>query len=203
MDHTASTSFGGSFTAAPREKDSFFQKVFENCSDALLVVDPAGGRVVDANPRACELLDYRREDLVSLPLSVIHPRGGDAFRTAAPTEWRTRAGETVAVELSIASAELDGRSCVIATARPQARTGESDGPGPLHQLATHLTLRDLRTLEREIIERALDTTAGKIYGDDGAAALLGLPPTTLASRLKRLGIEKARTNGSQPTRASA
>jgi transcriptional regulator with GAF, ATPase, and Fis domain len=48
-----------------------------------------------------------------------------------------------------------------------------------------LTLEDH---ERDYIEQVLTATRGKIYGDDGAAAILGLPPTTLQSRLRRLGI---------------
>jgi transcriptional regulator with GAF, ATPase, and Fis domain len=37
---------------------------------------------------------------------------------------------------------------------------------------------------------ALETTNWRIYGPAGAAQLLGLKPTTLASRLKRLGIAR-------------
>ena len=43
---------------------------------------------------------------------------------------------------------------------------------------------------RENIQAALERADGKIYGEDGAAALLGVPPTTLASRIKKLGIER-------------
>jgi transcriptional regulator with GAF, ATPase, and Fis domain len=35
----------------------------------------------------------------------------------------------------------------------------------------------------------LKATNGKLFGKGGAAELLGLKPTTLASRLKRLDIE--------------
>jgi transcriptional regulator with GAF, ATPase, and Fis domain len=48
---------------------------------------------------------------------------------------------------------------------------------------------EMRRLERDNLRRALARTGGKIYGPDGAAALLGVKPTTLASRLKRLHIE--------------
>ena len=41
---------------------------------------------------------------------------------------------------------------------------------------------------RSHIERALAMTDGKIYGDDGAATILGVRPTTLQSRMKKLGI---------------
>jgi transcriptional regulator with GAF, ATPase, and Fis domain len=47
---------------------------------------------------------------------------------------------------------------------------------------------EMRRLERENLERALATAGGRVYGSGGAAALLGVKPTTLASRLKKLGL---------------
>jgi DNA-binding NtrC family response regulator len=44
-------------------------------------------------------------------------------------------------------------------------------------------------MNKRYLERILEITGGKIYGDDGAAALLNLKPTTLQSKLKRLGIK--------------
>lgn len=41
---------------------------------------------------------------------------------------------------------------------------------------------------RLYLERVLRKTGGKIYGDDGAATLLGMKPTTLQSKLKKLGV---------------
>jgi transcriptional regulator with GAF, ATPase, and Fis domain len=55
--------------------------------------------------------------------------------------------------------------------------------------AAGITLADIARMEREVIRRALQETGGKIYGADGAAARLGLKPTTLASRIKAAGIE--------------
>ncbi|PIE74650.1 MAG: AAA family ATPase [Deltaproteobacteria bacterium] len=40
------------------------------------------------------------------------------------------------------------------------------------------------------IRKALKLCNGKIYGENGAAALLGLKPTTLQSRMKKLGISR-------------
>ncbi len=37
---------------------------------------------------------------------------------------------------------------------------------------------------------ALEQTDWKLFGDDGAAALLGMKPTTLASRIKRMGLSR-------------
>jgi transcriptional regulator with GAF, ATPase, and Fis domain len=38
------------------------------------------------------------------------------------------------------------------------------------------------------IESVLQLTNGKIQGKDGAAALLGMPPSTLRNRMRKLGI---------------
>jgi formate hydrogenlyase transcriptional activator len=46
------------------------------------------------------------------------------------------------------------------------------------------------TDERQRIEEALAASRGRVYGIEGAAELLGIPPTTLESRIRRLGIDK-------------
>jgi transcriptional regulator with GAF, ATPase, and Fis domain len=43
---------------------------------------------------------------------------------------------------------------------------------------------------RRAIEESLRAAGGKIYGDDGAAARLGLKPATLQSKMKKLGIRR-------------
>ncbi|WP_305043461.1 sigma-54-dependent Fis family transcriptional regulator [Geoalkalibacter sp.] len=56
--------------------------------------------------------------------------------------------------------------------------------------STALTEMEIRSLERKNIEAALKQCAGRIYGPHGAAQLLGLPPTTLSARVKKMGIQK-------------
>ncbi len=51
-----------------------------------------------------------------------------------------------------------------------------------------LTDAEMSDLVRSNLERALVQAEGRIYGAEGAAALLGVPATTLASRLKALGL---------------
>jgi formate hydrogenlyase transcriptional activator len=46
--------------------------------------------------------------------------------------------------------------------------------------------------EKELIEAALAETNGRISGQSGAAAKLGLPARTLDSKIKRLRINKYR-----------
>ncbi len=51
-----------------------------------------------------------------------------------------------------------------------------------------LTYEDLKNLERKNIIQALQKANFKIYGNDGAAEMLGSKPTTLTSRIKALQI---------------
>ncbi|WP_242203568.1 sigma 54-interacting transcriptional regulator [Aestuariivivens insulae] len=53
-----------------------------------------------------------------------------------------------------------------------------------------LTAKELIALEKENILRALKQTRWKISGKYGAAELLQIPSTTLASKMKALGIER-------------
>src|SRR5215217_3914675 len=48
----------------------------------------------------------------------------------------------------------------------------------------------LAAVQREHILRVLSLTRGRVYGPGGAAALLGLKPCTLQSRMKKLGIAR-------------
>jgi transcriptional regulator with GAF, ATPase, and Fis domain len=48
---------------------------------------------------------------------------------------------------------------------------------------------EMRRRERENLTRAIERCQGRIYGPSGAAALLGLKPTTLVSRIKRLNLQ--------------
>src|SRR6266478_3850178 len=50
----------------------------------------------------------------------------------------------------------------------------------------------LQNQEREIIERALAESKGKVAGPEGAAAKLGIPRSTLDSKIKQLRIKKHR-----------
>jgi formate hydrogenlyase transcriptional activator len=73
-------------------------------------------------------------------------------------------------------------------------------PGPVLQLADPLEgesaegkeepLKELAAMEREHILKVLQKTRWKIDGKGGAAAVLGLRPSTLRFRLKKLGIER-------------
>jgi len=66
--------------------------------------------------------------------------------------------------------------------RPAAATSAQDMP------ETILTDRECRARERANLMKALQRADGRIYGQGGAAELLAINPTTLASRLRALKI---------------
>jgi transcriptional regulator with GAF, ATPase, and Fis domain len=73
---------------------------------------------------------------------------------------------------------------------PDVKSGKTSEPHQDPASATVLTRDELKRRERESILAALQQTGGKIFGTDGAAELLGMRPTTLASRIKALKIAR-------------
>ena len=78
-------------------------------------------------------------------------------------------------------------------------------PGPVLQLADKLeissptlssTMRTLEETERNQIFKILSETRWRIEGKDGAAAILGLHPSTLRARMHKLGIVRPETKKS-------
>ena len=67
---------------------------------------------------------------------------------------------------------------------PLPPTGGNDAETPI------LTEAEVRHRERQNTLAALIKSGWKIHGDGGAAELLGLKPTTLISRIKKLGLKR-------------
>ncbi len=53
-----------------------------------------------------------------------------------------------------------------------------------------LSLDEVKRMERDVIIQALEASGWRIRGDNGAAQRLGLKPTTLFSKMKKMGIHK-------------
>lgn len=64
---------------------------------------------------------------------------------------------------------------------PSGKSGTETKPG---------LPRTLEGREKELIEAALTHSRGKVAGSNGAAAKLGIPASTLESKIRTLGIEK-------------
>jgi transcriptional regulator with GAF, ATPase, and Fis domain len=58
------------------------------------------------------------------------------------------------------------------------------------QAGVVLSQQEMDRREHENILAAVERARGRIYGSGGAAEILGMKPTTLAYRLKRMGIKR-------------
>jgi transcriptional regulator with GAF, ATPase, and Fis domain len=76
---------------------------------------------------------------------------------------------------------------------PEITLGETPEEQPharVPRLAPIMTAEEVLGLQRENILRALRACHGRISGAQGAAALLGMNPSTLRSQIRALGIEE-------------
>ncbi|OQY70138.1 MAG: hypothetical protein B6D45_11720, partial [Ignavibacteriales bacterium UTCHB3] len=81
-------------------------------------------------------------------------------------------------EFILFESEYSGKNSVSAT-------GDITAPGS----AAGVEIGKFDDEMKQVIKLALAKCGGKIYGNNGAAALLGLKPTTLQSKMKKLGIK--------------
>ncbi len=93
---------------------------------------------------------------------------------------RTGLPERVRVAIALRVAQLNACEYCVATHTDRARGAGLDDASVLNYR------RGISNDSKEPLEH----TNSKIYGPGGAAELLGLKPTTLVSRMKKLGIRK-------------
>ena len=94
-------------------------------------------------------------------------------------------GNVRELEGVIERAMIASNEPVLKLASPLVQSVMADEPGPT---VVSSTIADLRVVEREHITTALESCNWRISGARGAAASLGLPPSTLRSKMKKLGI---------------
>ena len=112
-----------------RKSGDRFQKIFDYSNDAILLIDTLHARIVDVNSRACEMLGYSREQLLSMPMSSIHPDEMPKLNAFANSVSRTghgwtdeltcftSTGQGLAAEISASLIDISDKSYMIALVR--------------------------------------------------------------------------------------
>ncbi|WP_323676582.1 response regulator [Halorubellus sp. PRR65] len=107
-----------------------FEAVFEQAFDGIFILDVADAVIVDANPRACELLDYPYDELVGRPISEVHPEDYEEYlaraRELVDADGRgrvesvcyTRTDDVIRSDITAAPIEYDGREFLVTVMRP-------------------------------------------------------------------------------------
>ncbi|MFP4591372.1 MAG: PAS domain S-box protein [Halobacteriales archaeon] len=113
-----------------RQTRDRFQSVFETVNDAVFILDLDSETIVDANPRAVDLLGYSRDELLSeVSISDIHPADREqylaflervqqeAYGHRGDFQCVTKDGEAKTCEISVAPTAFDDNEYLIATVR--------------------------------------------------------------------------------------
>jgi len=134
MNTTGSDDPSGNPSASRRT----FEAIFEHANDAIFIVDIEGDRIVDCNPAAEELVEFSREELLSMDASELHPHNFSQFASFAETViadgegWTDeitcyrRDGEIIPAEMSASVIELDGRPHLVNHIRETTDRAERD-----------------------------------------------------------------------------
>jgi len=140
---------------ALRKSEERFRKIFDHSNDAIFVFDPERDHILDVNSKACDLLGYSRDEILSLPKAALH--GGEAPECLAfvrsvfengsgwtdKLSFLTKAGEALPAEISASVIDLDGRTCMIALVRDITRRKRAEAALQRHS----------EDLERLVAER--------------------------------------------------
>ncbi len=115
--------------ASCRRAEEHFRKVFDHSNDAIFLINPEANQILDVNPQACKMLGYSREQLLSMPITAIHPNEMPQLLEFARSivekgsGWTnelscmTKTGETLPAEISASVIDVGDRMCVIALVR--------------------------------------------------------------------------------------
>jgi transcriptional regulator with GAF, ATPase, and Fis domain len=150
-------------------------------------------------PITVPALRERREDIPLLVASFLRT-SSQHLRRAAPKvtqrelaklmtyDWPGNIRELQhVVERAVIVAPPGGRIRFDVNSAPPAAPASKEPERP------YQTQKEWRRSERENLLAALKAAGWKVSGANGAAALLGINPNTLASRLRALGLKKAFT----------
>ncbi len=162
-----------------------YRDVFDRAADALFIIEPATGLVVDANPATSMLTGVAPEALIGQPLPTELLPGGPGQKVV---RWRRADGVTQTWGVAVSEIELDG--------------------GPW-RLAAYRDLTGRETMAHAQKMDAVGSLAGGIAHDfnnllgavlTGAAAARALTPDGHPARAALDGIEHAGTRAAELTR---
>ncbi|MFU8861836.1 MAG: hypothetical protein ACNA8K_15580 [Cyclonatronaceae bacterium] len=135
-------------------------------------------------------LKQRGHDIERIALSFMK-KASEVLGIREPVWDETAAGELLKYEWPGNIEELHAhlRRLLLAGSGSTIRPGKKDEKKlPMGERKEEFQVIPFEEMSARYLRRVLEHTEGKIYGKDGAAALLDLKPTTLQSKLIKLGV---------------
>ncbi|MCZ6907501.1 MAG: sigma 54-interacting transcriptional regulator [Deltaproteobacteria bacterium] len=114
---------------ASKDSEEGSQKIFTYSNDAILIIDPARDKIIDANPKACSMLGYSRDELLATRITAIHPNEMPqllAFTQSVLDQghgWTNelscmaKSGKLLPAEISASVIKIGDSNCIIALVR--------------------------------------------------------------------------------------
>jgi PAS domain S-box-containing protein len=111
-----------------RENEQRYAQMFREHRSIMLLIDPADGQIVDANPAACRFYGYDAQTLTSMKISQINmltqdevnaemERAAKAHRTLFIFRHRLASGEVRDVEVRSGPVQVEGRTLLYSIIR--------------------------------------------------------------------------------------
>ena len=166
------------------EAGRFRQDLFYRLSVFPIEIPPLRKRPEDVAPLALHFIDQ-----ASRRMNRSSPRISQA--TMKQLEAHDWPGNVRELQNAVERAIILSQGGPIRFDLPQTSSLSSpDRPNTNHP-TTILTRDELKAQEKESIVAALRQSNGRVFGPNGAAGILAMKPTTLASRIKKLGIDRS------------
>lgn len=107
------------------ERSRWLTQIFQHSNEAIFLIDPARDKILEVNPKACQLFQYEAKTLLSLPASALYPRQKARLAAFVQTVFEqgqgrtdelsglTRNGNSLEIEISASTIQVEGRTCLL------------------------------------------------------------------------------------------
>lgn len=159
------------------EKDKFDAGLYYAIGFQSLLVPPLRHRKEDIPAIARKWLEQAAE-VMGMVIGEVSQRETEKLKTE---EWKGNLPELFNALKNSLLGHQKGTFRIKLTENPRVEHSES--------IERNMEIIPFDEMNRRYLTNVLKATNGKIYGEGGAAELLGLKPTTLQSKLKKLNIK--------------
>lgn len=112
-----------------------FLNIFNNSTDAIFIGDPDKNLVIDVNPKACELLGYKKDELLKINLTELIPNQRKTFidffnrvkrNKSAQTDqlvFKAKSGQRIFTDVSASVFSINGENGILGIVHTESDEG--------------------------------------------------------------------------------
>ena len=194
---------------ALRESEEKFRKIFDHSNDAIFLIDPDRDKILDVNPKACDMLGFSRQELLTVSISSIHPSEMPQLKAFAQSVFETgqgwtnrltcltKSGTYLPSEISAAPVEIGGQILLVALVRDTTERKRAE-EALLQQMRELAIVEERNRLAREIhdtLAQGLTAILWQLNAAERAVEAGGQEALEYLERVRNLareGLQEAR-----------